>query len=113
MYHSNHSTRGSHPHSPIGETQIFFSDSHPFACAKGGASGQKWCRLVLRPEKEAPRPEFDSPLLQKDWFDSNSVAEGCGSNAHRGYSMKWLVLYIVVVLLFLFWNYCAHKYDED
>lgn len=69
--------------------------------------------IVCKAYTDHTRPEFDSPLLQKDWFDSNSTAEGCGSNAHREYSMKWLVLYIVVVLLLLFWNYCAHRYDND
>jgi hypothetical protein len=27
--------------------------------------------------------------------------------------MGWLIAYIVLVALFLFWNYCAHRYDED
>jgi hypothetical protein len=27
--------------------------------------------------------------------------------------MKWLILYIVAVAVFIFWNYCAHEGDED
>lgn len=32
--------------------------------------------IVCKAYTDHTRPEFDSPLLQKGWFDSNSVAEG-------------------------------------
>ena len=68
---------------PLGKPKSYYRIPTLSPVPRVGHRGKKWCRLVLRPEREAPRPEFDSPLLQKGWFDSNSVAEGCGSNAHR------------------------------
>jgi len=40
-----------------------------------GGNGAEMVSIVCKTYTDHTRPEFDSPLLQKGWFDSNSVAE--------------------------------------